>query len=97
MATNNTSELPFDFDDAFRALTGHTPLTGQKPLPGHTPFPWQRRLFNEFSKGELPSAIDIPTGLGKTAATPAKAAAGQFPRAYALGLIEAPMTSYPRH
>ena len=45
----------FDFNDAFRELTGHT----------H--FPWQRRLFDEWlSRGDLPPAVDIPTGLGKT-------------------------------
>ena len=44
-----------DFDDAFNALTGHSP------------FPWQRRLFDDWlGIGKLPSAIDIPTGLGKT-------------------------------
>ncbi len=44
------------FTDAFEALTGHRP------------FPWQQRLFDDWlSKGRLPAAIDIPTGLGKTA------------------------------
>ena len=43
------------FDESFEALTGHTP------------FPWQRRLFEQFRSGLLPSAVDIPTGLGKTA------------------------------
>lgn len=47
--------VTFDFDTAFEALTGHPP------------FPWQRRLFGELSCGKLPSAVDIPTGLGKTA------------------------------
>ena len=45
----------FSFDSSFEALTGHAP------------FPWQRRLFGEFQAGRLPPAIDIPTGLGKTA------------------------------
>ncbi len=45
-----------DFDDIFRLLTGHRP------------FRWQKRLFEDWlSAGKLPSAIDIPTGLGKTA------------------------------
>ena len=45
----------FDFDDAFKALTGHPR------------FPWQRRLFDKWlSIGKPPSAVDIPTGLGKT-------------------------------
>ena len=44
------------FNCAFEALTGYQP------------FPWQRRLFDQWlSRGELPSAVDIPTGLGKTA------------------------------
>ena len=45
----------FDFDPAFKALTGHAP------------FPWQRRLFQRMRTGHLPAAVDIPTGLGKTA------------------------------
>jgi CRISPR-associated endonuclease/helicase Cas3 len=44
------------FDQAFAALTGHPP------------FGWQRRLYEEcFAQGEVPAALDIPTGLGKTA------------------------------
>jgi len=44
-----------NFDDAFKALTGYPP------------FPWQRSLFaDRFSRGEIPSALDLPTGLGKT-------------------------------
>ena len=27
---------------------------------------WQRRLYREFSNGNIPSALDLPTGLGKT-------------------------------
>jgi CRISPR-associated endonuclease/helicase Cas3 len=30
------------------------------------PLPWQERLFQDFCRGELPSALDLPTGLGKT-------------------------------
>ena len=38
-----------------------------KALTGHAPFEWQRRLFEKhFIKGDLPSALDLPTGLGKT-------------------------------
>lgn len=32
-----------------------------------TPFPWQSDLLERFTRGELPNALDIPTGLGKTA------------------------------
>ena len=36
-------------------------------LQGNAPFPWQERLFrNHFLYGDIPSALDIPTGLGKT-------------------------------
>lgn len=39
-----------------------------KALTGFSPLSWQKRLFSEyFGKGEIPSAVDIPTGLGKTA------------------------------
>ena len=63
----------FDFPNAFEALTGHRP------------FPWQRRLFEEhFSCGTLPPAVDIPTGLGKTAVMAvwllARAAGAALPR-----------------
>ncbi len=44
-----------DFVPAFETLTGHSP------------FRWQRRLFNDhFVKGDIPAALDLPTGLGKT-------------------------------
>jgi hypothetical protein len=43
------------FERTFSALTGHAPLS------------WQRRLFLEhFLRGDIPAALDIPTGLGKT-------------------------------
>lgn len=63
----------FDFDSAFKALTGHPP------------FRWQRRLFDEeLSRGKLPDAVDIPTGLGKTAVMAvwllARAAGAPLPR-----------------
>ena len=32
-----------------------------------TPFPWQATLLRKLMNGELPPALDIPTGLGKTA------------------------------
>ncbi len=31
-----------------------------------TPFPWQERLLANLLRGDLPRALDIPTGLGKT-------------------------------
>ena len=36
-------------------------------LTGFLPFEWQTRLYHDyFAKGQIPSALDIPTGLGKT-------------------------------
>lgn len=44
-----------EFASAFQTLTGHPP------------FPWQERLYREYiSKGHVPSACCLPTGLGKT-------------------------------
>jgi CRISPR-associated endonuclease/helicase Cas3 len=45
----------FDADASLRAL-----------LDGSEPFPWQRRLLGRFMNGDLPAALDLPTGLGKT-------------------------------
>jgi CRISPR-associated endonuclease/helicase Cas3 len=36
-------------------------------LLGKPPFPWQEELLRKFVSGQIPSALDIPTGLGKTA------------------------------
>ncbi len=36
-------------------------------LMGFPPFEWQEGLYRDFfAKGQIPSALDIPTGLGKT-------------------------------
>ena len=35
-------------------------------LTGDDPYPWQRRLYREFVGGQVPVALTIPTGLGKT-------------------------------
>jgi CRISPR-associated endonuclease/helicase Cas3 len=35
-------------------------------LTGNEPFPWQEALYKRFIQGEIPSAADLPTGLGKT-------------------------------
>lgn len=35
-------------------------------LTGLRPFRWQARLFGRFVNGDVPSALDLPTGLGKT-------------------------------
>ena len=54
-APNEGVAETFDFNDAFKRLSGHGP------------FPWQRRLFHLLCNGCVPPAVDIPTGLGKTA------------------------------
>jgi CRISPR-associated endonuclease/helicase Cas3 len=41
-----------------------------RALTGYLPFRWQQRLWAELVAGNLPDAIDIPTGLGKTAIIP---------------------------
>lgn len=38
-------------------------LSSFLPYP---PFPWQQRLFDSFVSGHIPSALDLPTGTGKT-------------------------------
>lgn len=43
------------FQDDYRALTGHS-----------NPFVWQSELFGMFLNGEIPEALNLPTGLGKT-------------------------------
>jgi CRISPR-associated endonuclease/helicase Cas3 len=48
-------ELLARFCQEFAALHG-----------GNAPFPWQECLFQKFCSGEWPSALDLPTGLGKT-------------------------------
>ena len=41
--------------------------SGFERLTGFPPFEWQKRLYRDyFANGRIPSALDIPTGLGKT-------------------------------
>ena len=42
------------FSDNFVLLTGHSPMM------------WQHRLFERLVGGNVPGALDLPTGLGKT-------------------------------
>lgn len=37
-----------------------------RALQENDPFPWQERLFGMLVSGKIPSALDLPTGLGKT-------------------------------
>lgn len=52
--------------------------------PGEEPFPWQLRLLDQMAAGELVSAVDLPTGLGKTSVMAiwlvARALGGALPR-----------------
>lgn len=41
-----------------------------KALTDFSPFNWQRRLYNNMVKGDIPAVCDIPTGLGKTSVIP---------------------------
>ena len=51
-----SSDPQDDFAFRFRALTTHDPM------------PWQARLYRDwFRQGRIPAALDLPTGLGKTA------------------------------
>ena len=34
--------------------------------PGSSAFPWQTALLERFRAGDVPRALDLPTGLGKT-------------------------------
>lgn len=45
---------PQSFSLAFQVLTGHAPMR------------WQCRLLERMLGGNLPAAVDLPTGLGKT-------------------------------
>ncbi len=66
-----------DFAAAFAALT-------VEDGKGFTPFKWQMRLLRCFMDGDVPSAVDVPTGLGKTAVMAlwliARAAGADVPR-----------------
>ncbi|MGJ5180700.1 type I-G CRISPR-associated helicase/endonuclease Cas3g [Bradyrhizobium oligotrophicum] len=54
--TEQPSSLTARFNSAFATLQGSS----------RAPFPWQQRLFGELAAGRIPSALDLPTGLGKT-------------------------------
>ena len=41
-------------------------LTAEEGRDGHAPFQWQVRLLRRFIDADLPAAVDVPTGLGKT-------------------------------
>ena len=37
-----------------------------REIVGSDPYPWQRRMYGKFVEGDVPEAVDVPTGLGKT-------------------------------
>ena len=39
-------------------------------LTGYSPMQWQHRLFHQFMARRIPTALDLPTGLGKTSVMP---------------------------
>ena len=43
------------------------PIPHFRAIVGGDPYPWQRRFFGDLVEGALPEAVDIPTGMGKTA------------------------------
>lgn len=55
---NGPATHGLDFARCFAALTGHAPLR------------WQKRLFDAFAQGKVPTTVDLPTGLGKTSVIP---------------------------
>ncbi|MCW1840472.1 type I-U CRISPR-associated helicase/endonuclease Cas3 [Prosthecomicrobium hirschii] len=48
-----------DFGSIFQRLTSEAGAARQ-------PYPWQSALFQALQNGSIPTALDIPTGLGKT-------------------------------
>jgi CRISPR-associated endonuclease/helicase Cas3 len=52
------SATPQSFPDSFCSLTGYSPMR------------WQNWLFGQLINGEIPAALDLPTGLGKTSVMP---------------------------
>ena len=50
--------------DAWR--NDETEIPHFREIVGHDPYRWQRRLYGAFVGGNIPEAVDIPTGLGKT-------------------------------
>jgi len=72
-----TRVTDLDFKSSFRILTA---INGQ----GYEPFRWQSRLAEQMRRGQMPDALDIPTGLGKTSIMAiwllARAAGASVPR-----------------
>ncbi len=60
MDTSIESGLEPRLSEAFTTLTGEE---GER----YPPFRWQQRLLRRLMDADLPKAVDVPTGLGKTA------------------------------
>jgi len=75
--TTDTTQAGVAADDARVSTSGDQPLDHHHSAqwlhsalglrPNETPFPWQEELLRRLLDGNVPSALDIPTGLGKTA------------------------------
>ena len=48
------------------AACGPADVPHFEEIVGRAPYPWQRRIYGKFVEGDVPEAVDIPTGLGKT-------------------------------
>ncbi len=50
--------MPHESNELLRSALGLS--------PAHSPYPWQERLLEKMCQNQLPDALDVPTGLGKT-------------------------------
>ena len=73
-STPQVSVRPVAWDEADGTNTARDNIVRELPpiphfgsIVGHEPYPWQRCLYGQLVEGEVPEAVDIPTGLGKTA------------------------------
>ena len=56
-----------DSDSGNGSFSELLPIPHFRAVTGDAPYPWQRRLYIELVAGRVPVALEIPTGLGKTA------------------------------
>jgi CRISPR-associated endonuclease/helicase Cas3 len=65
--TQEPAQLGASLGTTMTMITAVDAFDGQfAALVGPKPFRWQRRLFECFVKEDVPAALDLPTGLGKT-------------------------------
>ena len=60
---------------------GLLPIPHFRALTGHEPYPWQQCLYGQLVEGEVPEAVDIPTGLGKIGGMRLGESTGSLPAA----------------